>query len=200
MTDKLLEGFQTFRAQYYDGADAKMPKLVREGQDPRYFVISCIDSRANPGTVFNADPGTFFAHKAMGAIVRPYKQGTALSAALQFALDYNKVDTIIVMGHTQCGAVDALANGLEDEEISRFIGVVKNALTRAKACCGDETQLAAQTEKEVILESVENLKAYPSVAKALSEERVTIKPWLFDMKDGSLLEYSEGQKTFLPIN
>ncbi|MGB0720674.1 MAG: carbonic anhydrase, partial [Bdellovibrionales bacterium] len=116
MTDDLVKGLAEFKRYHYADDDSLMNTLVEQGQSPRYFIISCIDSRTNPGTIFRAKPGAFFAHKAMGAIVRPYKQGTALAAALQFALNYNQVDTVIVLGHTKCGAVQALAEDLDDPE------------------------------------------------------------------------------------
>jgi carbonic anhydrase len=203
MPSKLIEGFKNFRSDAYQKGETLMKRLVQNGQDPRYFMISCIDSRGNPGTIFQAEPGTFFAHKAMGAIVRPYKQGTALAAALHFALNYNKVDTIVVLGHTLCGAVKALVNDLQDEEISSFIQQAKAGLERARAhAAKDETHddLFRHTEEHIILLSVENLKAYPSVAKALAEKRVVIKPWLFDMESGHILEYSETSKQFETIS
>lgn len=203
MSANLLKGFKAFREDAYKCGETIMKRLVQNGQDPRYFMISCIDSRGNPGTIFQADPGTFFAHKAMGAIVRPYKQGTALAAALHFALNYNKVDTIVVLGHTLCGAVKALVNDLQDEEISSFIKVAQKGLDRAHACvapgCAQET-LFRETEEQIVLLSVENLKAYPSVAKALAEKRVVIKPWLFDMEAGEILEYDEAHKKFITIS
>jgi carbonic anhydrase len=199
MTDDLITGFGDFRRSRYSGDNPLMPKLVEDGQAPRYFVISCIDSRTDPGTIFQAQPGTFFGHKAMGAIVPPYKQGTALAAALQYALNYNQVDTIFVLGHTQCGAVKALVENLDDEEISGFVRVARRARDKANACGCTEHDLPARTEKEVILQSVENLKSYPSVQKALSENRLSIKPWLFDMKEARLLEYDERAEEFIVI-
>ena len=200
MTDTLIEGFKTFKQNTYKGSDPLMPSLIKEGQNPKYFIISCIDSRSNPGTIFNTPPGAFFAHKAMGAIVRPYKQGTGLSAALHFALNYNEVDTVIIMGHTQCGAVQALAEKLDDDEISSFINVAKNALKRAEACCSEHSEVLARTEKEVVLESLNNIKEYPSVANALAEKRVTVKGWVFDMKEAAILEYKDASETFENIS
>jgi carbonic anhydrase len=132
MTNKLIEGFLKFRAEAYESLQGLMPQLVKSGQTPDYFIISCIDSRGNPGTIFRPEPGTFFAHKAMGAIVRPYKKGTALAAALQFALEYNNVKEIIILGHTGCGAIKALVEGLPDEEISSFVEVARAGLDEAK--------------------------------------------------------------------
>lgn len=199
MADDLLKRAAEFKRYQYSASDALMPTLAKEGQAPKYFIVSCIDSRCDPATVFRAPPGSFFAHKAMGAIVRPYSQGTALSAALQFALDYNKVDTLIVLGHTSCGAVNALVNNLEDEEITSFITIAQNALEKAKSCGADDADIAARTEQEVVLESVENLKRYPAVARALEENRVSIKPWIYDIHSGDVLEHNAAQDKFIVI-
>lgn len=196
MTHTLIEGFRKFHAEAY-GQNDLMARLVRDGQKPEFFIISCIDSRSNPGTIFKPEPGTFFAHKAMGAIVRPYKQGTALSAALQFALEYNDVQEIIILGHTGCGAVRALVEKLDDAEISSFVEVAQVALEKAKTCCPKNIggvctheELLRHSEEQIVLQSAENLKGYPSVAKALKENRVIIRPWLFDMESGNLLEHN----------
>lgn len=197
MTQDLIDGLQRIKHYYYDsGDDDLMTKLVKSGQNPKYFIISCIDSRCNPSTIFRAQPGIFFAHKAMGAIVRPYKEGTALAAALQFALNYNNVDTIIVLGHTQCGAIKALAEKIDDPEISSFISVAQHGLEKAQQCSTDHDEILAITEKETVLKSVDNLKTYPSVANALTENRITIKPWLFDIKTGNLLEHDAATNNF----
>lgn len=199
MTQDLINGFQQFKHFHYNIETDLKPDWA-QGQDPKYFIISCIDSRCNPGTVFRAKPGIFLSHKAMGAIVRPYKQGTALSAALQFALKYNDIDAIIVLGHTQCGAIKALAEEIDDPEISSFVSVAQHGLQKAKACHHDHDDIIAQTEQETILESTENLKHYPSVAAALKDKKIIIKSWQFDLQAGDLREYDAAKKTFIRIN
>lgn len=201
MANPLLKGFNLFRKENYEG-NTLMKRLVRDGQSPDYFIVSCIDSRSNPGTIFRPEPGTFFAHKAMGAIVRPYKKGTALAAALQFALIHNKVKEIIVLGHTGCGAIKAMVEQIDDEEISSFINVAQEGLEKAKArggisCTHDE--LLRNSEEEIVLLSAENLKSYPSVATAIAEGRVVIRPWLFDMESGELFQYDANFKEFIPL-
>lgn len=202
MTDKLIAGFERFRSEAYEGRNALMPQLAADGQKPDYFIISCIDSRANPGIIFKTEPGTFFAHKAMGAIVRPYKKGTALAAALQFALQYNQVSKLIVLGHTGCGAVKALVENIDDEEISSFVEVARAGVEKAKQCaCAEDTHddIYRHSEEQIVLESVSNLMTYPSVQKAITEGRAEIKPWLFDMSGGDLLEYDENVKAFTSL-
>ncbi|MCK5374423.1 MAG: hypothetical protein KAJ40_03990, partial [Alphaproteobacteria bacterium] len=178
MTSDLIEGFENFRKNAYEMDNPLMPLLVKNGQSPDYFIISCIDSRTNPGIIFNAQSGTFFAHKAMGAIIRPYKKGTALSAALQFSLKYTQVKTIIIMGHTHCGAIKALIEKLDDDEISDFINVAKQGLNRARNKQSDNVCLERRTEEEIVLLSRDNLKTYPMVKEALAKNEVDIKCWL----------------------
>ncbi|MGB1076980.1 MAG: carbonic anhydrase [Bdellovibrionales bacterium] len=197
MTHKLLNGFKEFRKTAYEGDTPIMPQLVKDGQKPDYFIISCIDSRANPGKIFNAEPGTFFAHKAMGAIVRPYQKGTALAAALHFALNYNEVKTLIVMGHTQCGAINALINGLEDQEITSFLDVAKHGVKKAQQKSQQcDTDLHRLAEEQIVLESLENLKNYPSVKDALAQNKVEIKGWIFDMAEGAICEHNPETEQF----
>lgn len=201
--EHLLAGFRKFRKETYEGLGALMPRLVEKGQSPDYFIISCIDSRSNPGTIFRAQPGTFFAHKAMGAIVRPYKKGTALAAALQFALKYNKVRKIIILGHTGCGAIKALIDELDDEEIASFIDVAKKGIEKARQRHADPTMhnnLFRHAEEEIVLLSTENLKTYPSVQKALAEGELEIASWLFDMEKGIIHSYDPQTREFTTIS
>lgn len=202
MTQNLIAGFKAFRAEAYEGETPVMPELVEQGQNPDYFIISCIDSRSNPGTIFRPAPGTFFAHKAMGAIVRPYKKGTALAAALQFALHHQNVKKIIILGHTNCGAVKALVEGIEDDEIRSFVQVAQQGLDRAKeleACSNHHDDLFRHAEEQIVHLSKENLLTYPSVQDALKTGKTEIKCWLFEMEHGHLLEYDEDAGRFSPI-
>lgn len=173
-----------------------MPELVKHGQNPEYFIISCIDSRSNAGTLFQTPPGIFFSHKAMGAIVRPYRQGTALAAALQFALNYNKVRTLILMGHTGCGAVHALIEDIDDPEIASFIAVAKTGLNNAKADADETKSLQRRAEEHILRQSRKNIESYPSVKQALDEGRLEIRTWLFDMSHGALYERDDTTDQF----
>ncbi len=202
MADALLEGFKKFRKEHYEGKNALMRRLAIDGQTPSHFIISCIDSRSNPGTIFQPAPGTFLAHKAMGAIVRPYKKGTALAAALQFAIEHNKVQEIVILGHTGCGAIRALIDKIEDEEIASFIDVAQEGLKKARSLCGENctpADLTRHAEEQIVLLSTDNLMGYPSVKKALKDDKIIIKSWVFDMDTGNLFEYDAKKGQFLAI-
>lgn len=197
MPQKLISGFREFKKTH----GQTLATLVEKGQDPEYFIISCIDSRSNPGTIFNAEPGVFFGHKAMGAIVRPYKKGTALAAALHFAIEYNNVKEIIVLGHTGCGAIQALINKIDCDEIGGFLDVAQHACEHAKQKVGDDNEqsLQSETERQVTLMSLRNLLTYPSVKNAFDEGRINIRGWIFDMTDGDIFEYNVDANDFISL-
>jgi carbonic anhydrase len=202
MTQKLIEGFKRFRAEHYGGKDALMPRLALQGQTPEFFIISCMDSRSLPGIIFDAAPGAFFPFTPMGAIVREYKQGTALAAGLEFALNIIGVKQIVILGHTGCGAIEALVGNTDNKEISSFVDVAQEGLSRAKKLCGEnctKDKLLRLAEKEIVHLSAENLRTYPSIAKGLKDGSLRIHQWLFDMDSGNLLEYSDAKSSFVPI-
>ncbi len=202
MTKELIAGFEQFKKRQYESDGGIMLRLIAEGQKPDYMIISCIDSRTNPGTIFQAPPGTFFGHKAMGAIVRPYQQGTALSATLQFAIRYNDVRKIIILGHTGCGAIRALIENMQDDEISSFIKLARTSLDKARQSCAnpdDIQELQRKTEEEIVLQSAKNLETYPAVRAALDAGTMTIMPWLFCMEEGALYGYQDSSGAFEKI-
>lgn len=205
MTDKLLQGFsKRFRPKAYEGDKALMPELVSYGQKPEYFIISCADSRCDPGTIFDAQSGVFFGFKSIGAIVRPYKTGTALAASLQFAINALKVKKIVILGHTHCGAIKALHDDTDDPEISSFIDVAHEAMDKARGIykdgdcehCGDDAILRI-AEEQVLLASAKNLLTYPSVAKAVENKDIQIESWIFEMEHGDILRYDNKTSSFV---
>jgi carbonic anhydrase len=60
-------------------------------------------------------------------------------------------------------------------------------------------ELLHAAEEEIVLLSAENLKHYPSVATALAEGRVTIRPWIFNMELGELFHYDDDSKKFVSL-
>lgn len=203
MTNRLIKGFiERFRPNAYDGNKAVMPELISYGQKPEYFIISCADSRCDPGTIFDAQSGEFFGFKSIGAIIRPYKTGTALAASLQFAINTLKVQKVIILGHTHCGAIKALHDDTDDLEISSFINVAHEAMDTARNISKDnnEDNLLRIAEQQVVLASAKNLMTYPSVANAVKNNSLSIESWIFEMDHGDILRYAPEQKEFVSIN
>jgi carbonic anhydrase len=201
-TKLLTEGFKEFYSKNYQAPDACMPELVKNGANPDYFIIHCIDPRCSADTIFNAKPGTFFGDRVMAALVPPYEKGNEFAASLRYAIDYKKIKHLIVLGHTKCGGVEALVTSLEDETISGWMNKASPALQNAKEKITDNNHeaLCEETEKQVILFSLDNLLTYPSVKKAIDENRITIDGWLFNMEEGAIYSYDPTREEFINIS
>ena len=73
-----------------------------EGQEPFAIVLGCSDSRVPAELVFDQGLGDLFVIRVAGNIVAPSQVGSVEFAATRFG-----TRLVVVMGHTQCGAVTA---------------------------------------------------------------------------------------------
>lgn len=85
------------------------------GQNPDALFIACSDSRVAANVFASTNPGDMFMVSNVGNLVPPPRQdrgdGTAVLAALDYALEVLKVKDSIVCGHSHCGAMIATLNG-----------------------------------------------------------------------------------------
>jgi carbonic anhydrase len=78
--------------------------LSENGQSPKAVVIACSDSRVPVEIIFNAlSPGTFFVIRVAGNII----SGPIVEGSIEFAVQQLKTPYIVLLGHTECGAVQA---------------------------------------------------------------------------------------------
>lgn len=98
------ERFHDFHAVHPDQTPARMKELLG-GQHPWAVVISCSDSRVVPELVFDQGLGDLFTVRTAGNVVGEYEL-----ASVEYAVEQLGAPLVIVMGHTHCGAIDALLN------------------------------------------------------------------------------------------
>lgn len=76
--------------------------LSRDGQHPQTAVVACADSRVAPEIVFAAGLGRLFTVRNAGNVMTE-----GMLASLEFAVTTLNVPLVLVLGHTQCGAITA---------------------------------------------------------------------------------------------
>lgn len=178
--DKLLDGFAAFRAATFE--TARFRALAREGQKPRLLVIACSDSRVDPAILFGAQPGELFVVRNVANLVPPYQpdghyHGT--SAAIEFAVRDLGVAGIVVLGHSSCGGIAALA--AEGGTAREFVGPWMSLAAHACAHRG-----SAAREQASIRRSIENLRSFPWIAERETVGTLALHGWWFDLEDGRL--------------
>lgn len=94
-----------------DGATFKDIKRLSAGQKPHSVVLSCSDSRVPPEVIFDQKLGEIFTVRTAGEVVEPGVIGT-----IEYAVEHLGVRNLLVLGHTNCGAVKAALSTLEGKD------------------------------------------------------------------------------------
>ena len=119
---RLYKGILKFQESYYK-KERKFFRRLSNKQEPDVLFITCADARVYPTLVTQSKPGELFIVRNVGNIVPPYdsiRDKNSVAAALEFAVLKLKVSDIIVCGHSNCGAMQALAGDEHDAPPQRL--------------------------------------------------------------------------------
>ncbi len=187
---QLIDGYRTFKAQRWPEERAHYEELSL-GQSPSYLIIACSDSRVDPATIFNANPGELFIVRNVAGIVPPFETDSGhrgTSAALAFAVMQLKVNSIVVLGHALCGGVAAALDGSLAAGVpflSNWIELLQPALEHS-AHIEDHQMRHTAMERDCIRLSLENLMTFPFVAEQVKAGRVQLYGARFGIANGQL--------------
>ncbi len=194
--ETLLDGFRKFREMYFEESPSLYRDHLRHGQNPRFAVVACSDSRVDPAIVLQTEPGEIFAVRNVAALVPPYEKdgryhGT--SAALEFAVTGLGVAHIIVIGHAHCGGVAAMVHEQEGGDASgEFITAWTNLLRQARerALAADPElegeALLSASERQSVRLSLENLTSFAFIREAMAAGKLSLHGWYLNIFEGEL--------------
>lgn len=203
--DKLAAGYRRFRATSYP-AESALYRELSQGQKPHTLVIACSDSRVDPVHIFGAHPGDLFVVRNVANLVPQIDLDGGrhgVSAALEFAVGRLEVEHVVVMGHGQCGGVEACAIGLDKLE-STFLGPWLEPLepTRAEVIARvGEASLATVCDHMELLaveQSVKRLHQFPFVTEAMKSRGMQLHGARFSIATG-VLEWMNADGVFEPV-
>lgn len=93
---------------------------LADGQSPDAFFLSCVDSRVVPNLLTSSGPGDLFTVRTMGNVI-PSGDDVSVSAALEYAVDHLGVPTLVVCGHSGCGAMAAALGEERSGDVGRWL-------------------------------------------------------------------------------
>jgi carbonic anhydrase len=197
----LLDGYGRFRQGSYLAQKQRWRSLA-EGQEPPVMVIGCCDSRVDPATIFDTEPGQMFTLRNVANLVPPYEVGGGLhgaSAAIEFAVVHLKVRHILVLGHGACGGVAAALKGGDHgvpghSFIDSWISILGEARERVLAGNHEDPQRAL--ELEGVRTSIANLRSFPFVREREEAGSLKLHGGFFAIRDGILHVLDEASGEF----
>ena len=154
-------------------------------QAPYVAILACADSRVPVNMIFDEHIGRMFVTRIAG-----YTASTEVIASLEYAVAMLGVRAIIVLGHTNCGAIQAaIANEDVPGQISALFAAILPAITMSDG--GDET---AVTRQHVLNQVGVLTRASTVIAARVRAGELLVVPALYDVATGvvGLIEGAAG--------
>ena len=151
---------------------ARRAELAEQGQAPFAIVLGCSDSRVPAELIFDQGLGDLFVIRVAGNIVAPSQVGSVEFAAARYG-----TRLVVVMGHSQCGAVLATIEELKRPSaqqsrnlrsiVERIRPAVERVLTAAPTL--DEADLVRQAVRANVRMAVRHLRHGSVILEQLIE-------------------------------
>lgn len=186
--------------------------LVQElsaAQNPDTLFLTCADSRLVPNLITSSGPGDLFTVRNVGNVVGNGQLDPSVEAALDFALNKLSVKSVVICGHSGCGAMTALTGELAGgwvQEAAAGRSSVDTWLDHARPSLaafrsGHPVQAAAADEGygEVdqlamvnVAVQLERLQRHPGVREALRSRGLHLTGLFYDIATAQVLQVTPG--------
>jgi carbonic anhydrase len=158
---------------------------LASAQLPFAAILSCSDSRVPSEMVFDQGLGSLFVVRVAGNIVAP-----SLIGSIEYAVDAFDLELVIVMGHTNCGAVKATLDHLEHSQVGSknvldIVERIKPAIAPLVSSFGDrESLLSAATRANVRASASQLRTVSPLIKERMEAERLLVVGAEYSLETG----------------
>ena len=200
----IIEGFLNFQKEIFP-QQKELFRTLASSQNPKALFISCSDSRLVPELVTQQDPGQLFVIRNAGNIVPSFgPEPGGVSATIEYAVVALGVTDIVICGHSNCGAMKAIASCQCLDPMPavahwlRYADAAK-AVVEKKAYSSEEEKLNAMVQENVIAQ-LNNMKTHPSVAVGLRNNALRLHGWVYDIESGVIRALDKDSKKFVSLS
>jgi len=154
---------------------------VARGQKPFAAVLGCSDSRVPSEIIFDCGLGDLFIVRTAGHVLE-----SVVCGSLEYGAAYLEIPLILVLGHSQCGAVTSVVEGgAELPGEMRSLGVyIKSALDHAQGQPGDLPANTIRCNTELTVEDLQ--QSEPFLHELVEAGRLMIVGAYYDLETGEV--------------
>ena len=196
----LIEGFLKFQKEAFPQR-TDLFKHLATTQHPGTLFITCSDSRVVPELLTQQEPGELFVIRNAGNIVPSYSPHPGgVSATVEYAVAVLGVTDIVICGHSDCGAMTAVAKCTCMEHLPAVAGWLQHSesakVINESRPHADEAAKVSSMVRENVIAQLANIQTHPSVRLAQAKGRLNLHGWVYDIGAGSIDALDADNKTF----
>ncbi|MCP2262176.1 carbonic anhydrase [Streptoalloteichus tenebrarius] len=206
--DPMLLGLHQFESRYAPLVRPFLAELAAR-QRPTQLFLTCADSRVVPNLITSSGPGDLFCVRNIGNLVPREDDGDdSVGAAVEYAVDVLGVTTIVVCGHSDCGAMKAVLGGPPPgAHLTGWLRHAQPSLIRFHdaALCpetgtdGAETPALERLCVANVLQQLDHLRTYPSVRQAVEDGRLSLVGMYFDISSARVFLVDPDTGALAPV-
>ena len=191
---QILERFKAGNKRFLDGKMVHRDylsqiDLTAKGQHPFAMIVSCIDSRKPAEIIFDKGIGDMFNARIAGNFVN-----TDILGSLEFACKVSGAKLILIMGHTDCGAIKSACDGVKLGNITAMLANITPAVNAVKGFDQQRTSankafVEAVARQNVLMTKEKILKESPIIKEMVDKGEVIIEGCMYDLQNGSVNFY-----------
>ncbi|WP_363349410.1 carbonic anhydrase [Methylocystis echinoides] len=186
--DDLLKGNEQFVSEEFY-PHAAYYQAIAKRQSPKVLWIGCSDSRVSEDVITGSRPGTMFVHRNVANIIA--FNDVNVASIIEYGVVHLKIEDIIVCGHTRCGGIAAIEDGVHENYIADWLCIASGAKDAADRIAR-EKHLSREQKLEVL--TAENVKLQIKHLKSLAIIRnmhaggplPRIHGWLYRVESGKI--------------
>jgi len=158
--------------------------------------IGCSDSRVPEDVITGSRPGTIFVHRNVANIVA--FNDVNIAAIVEYAVTHLKIPDIVICGHYNCGGIQALDEGVEENYIADWLLISGGAKEKVDRLAREQSLSRAQrldllSEENVRLQ-IKHLKNLSLIKNMHRKGRLPrIHGWIYVMESGRLKVLVDGR-------
>ncbi|WP_017605282.1 SulP family inorganic anion transporter [Nocardiopsis alkaliphila] len=207
----LAAGAREYHASTADRMRSVMGRLAHH-QRPTALFITCADSQVVPNLITASGPGDLFTLRNVGNLVPPHGDSDrSVGAALEYAVNVLDVPSIVVCGHSHCGAMQALLDHTHQEpdtvettHIRRWLAKGSGSLRQVggghHSLAGSPTTEALRRLAQAnVVEQLGNLMGHPVVRERVESGSLTLSGMYYDLETAEVHLLDTETGVFLPV-
>lgn len=157
-------------------------ELAAAGQEPIATILACADSRAPVELMFDRGAGDLFVVRVAGNVA-----GLSELATIEYGVTHLGTPVLVVLGHSQCGAVTAATKGAElHGHLPSLVSLIKPAADKARVT-GPEENLIPRAIELNVWQQVQNIFDRSALIREhVAAGKVVIVGAIYDIVSGKV--------------